>query len=104
MLVYNGFLYCKHEVYENKIVGRCSDYKKIACKSRCHTTSEDESGEIIKHTDHSHTQNAAKSEAKELINEIKKSAENGQFPTRIIISTKLGEASASVINWPTSYY
>ncbi|KAF0749465.1 FLYWCH-type zinc finger-containing protein 1-like, partial [Aphis craccivora] len=53
--------------------------------------------EILKHTDHSHAPNIAKSEAKELVNEIKKSAENGQFSTRNIISTKLGEASASVI-------
>ncbi|XP_025191946.1 uncharacterized protein LOC112592160 [Melanaphis sacchari] len=44
MLVYNGFLYSKHEEYENKIVWRCSDYKKFACKSRSHTTSEEESG------------------------------------------------------------
>ncbi|CAI6348182.1 unnamed protein product [Macrosiphum euphorbiae] len=82
MSVYNGFLYSKHEVYENKIVWRCSDFKKFACKSRCHTTSEDETGEILKYTDHSHAPNVAKSEAKGLVNEIKKSAENGQFSTR----------------------
>lgn len=46
ILVYNDYLYSKHEVYENKIVWRCSDNKKFACKRRCHTISEDESGNL----------------------------------------------------------
>jgi len=52
---------------------------------------------IHRRGDHSHAPNVAKSEVKGLVNELKKSAENGQFSTRNIISPKLGEASDSVI-------
>jgi len=42
MLINKGFLYSIHDVYETKVVWRCTEYKNLSCKSQCHTTTEDE--------------------------------------------------------------
>jgi len=48
LLLFNGYLHNIDEKYENKIVWRCTEYKKLSCKSRCHTTTNTESGTKIK--------------------------------------------------------
>eukprot|EP00102_Acyrthosiphon_pisum_P022051 XP_016659261.1 PREDICTED: FLYWCH-type zinc finger-containing protein 1-like isoform X2 [Acyrthosiphon pisum] len=97
LLLLNGYLHNIHQKYDEKIVWRCTQYKKFSCKGRCHTTTDSESGELIKVTDHCHSPNIAQVEAKKVVNSMKETAANEQKNTRNIISENLEDVSIPVI-------
>lgn len=47
LLLFNGYLHNIHQKYDEKIVWRCTEYKKFSCKGRCHTTTDGGSGNIL---------------------------------------------------------
>ncbi|CAI6363526.1 unnamed protein product [Macrosiphum euphorbiae] len=93
LLSYDGYLHSLHRSTENKCIWRCVEFIKYKCKGRCHTTNDEESGEIIKIPTHSHPPNADKVNVKEAIDKLKNEAKTSCEPTRNVVSKIVSDVS-----------
>ncbi|XP_025193601.1 uncharacterized protein LOC112593423 isoform X3 [Melanaphis sacchari] len=82
LLSYDGYLHSLHRSTENKCIWRYIEFINYKCKGCCHTTNDEESGEIIKIPTHRHPPNPDKVNIKEAIDKLKNEAKMSCEPTR----------------------
>ena len=71
LLILNGYTYLLHREGVNKMIQHCAKYFTNKCSSRCYTTKQIESGDVISSTGHNHAPKIEMITVKQNLNEMK---------------------------------
>ncbi|KAK4876874.1 hypothetical protein RN001_009380 [Aquatica leii] len=82
MLLHDRFIHKKESISGEKIFWKCVNFNKSKCPGRVHTLDE----EVVKSTSHNHVADAANTEARKTINQMKTAAEDLQITTRGVLA------------------